>query len=206
MAGRATRCVRGGWREVGFLMRRKADLLPALHDPLFVRDGVRPRPDGRVQPPDLALLGRTAGRHPGSRDHEGELRGGGAARHRRLQAVLPVLHAVCGDDPQVRQSSALRDERDPGDRRRPRLRDRVLAAARGRELLARSLPAVQERDLRRRPRSRRQLLPLRRRDEAVRPPHVRRRDGRPPPRDEAGARPGVHPQSAMWSSTRPRPA
>ena len=30
------------WRlgEIGFLMRRKADLLPALHDPLFVRDGV----------------------------------------------------------------------------------------------------------------------------------------------------------------------
>jgi FAD/FMN-containing dehydrogenase len=28
------------WKDLGFLMRRKADLLPALHDPLFVRDGV----------------------------------------------------------------------------------------------------------------------------------------------------------------------
>jgi len=28
------------WDEVGFLMRRKADLLPALQDPLFVRDGL----------------------------------------------------------------------------------------------------------------------------------------------------------------------
>jgi FAD/FMN-containing dehydrogenase len=30
------------WRlnEVGFLMQRKRDLLPALHDPLFVRDGM----------------------------------------------------------------------------------------------------------------------------------------------------------------------
>jgi len=27
-------------RDVSFLLRRKADLLPALHDPLFVRDGV----------------------------------------------------------------------------------------------------------------------------------------------------------------------
>jgi FAD/FMN-containing dehydrogenase len=27
------------WRDAGFLMRRKADLLPALQDPLFVRDG-----------------------------------------------------------------------------------------------------------------------------------------------------------------------
>jgi FAD/FMN-containing dehydrogenase len=27
-------------RDVGFLLRRKRDLLPALHDPLFVRDGV----------------------------------------------------------------------------------------------------------------------------------------------------------------------
>ena len=154
----------------------------------------RSRPNRGLQPPDLALLGRAADRHPGSRDHEIELRGRGPARHRRLQEVLPLLHAVCRHDPQVRKPSALRDERDPGDRRRPRLRDRVFAAARGRELLARSLPAVQERDLRYRPRSRRQLLPLRRRHEAVRPPHVRRRDGEPTPRDEAGARPGVHPQ------------
>ena len=28
------------WRDLGFLMRRKASLLPALHDPLFVRDAV----------------------------------------------------------------------------------------------------------------------------------------------------------------------
>jgi FAD/FMN-containing dehydrogenase len=28
------------WGELGFLMRRKADLLPALHDRLFVRDGL----------------------------------------------------------------------------------------------------------------------------------------------------------------------
>lgn len=28
------------WREAAFLRRRQADLLPALHDPLFVRDGV----------------------------------------------------------------------------------------------------------------------------------------------------------------------
>ena len=28
------------WGEIGFLIRRKADLLPALHDPLFVRDGL----------------------------------------------------------------------------------------------------------------------------------------------------------------------
>jgi len=28
------------WGEVGFLMRRKKDLLPALQDPLFVRDGL----------------------------------------------------------------------------------------------------------------------------------------------------------------------
>jgi FAD/FMN-containing dehydrogenase len=28
------------WREAGFLMRRKADLLPALQDPLFARDGL----------------------------------------------------------------------------------------------------------------------------------------------------------------------
>ena len=28
------------WATLGFLLRRKADLLPALHDPLFVRDGV----------------------------------------------------------------------------------------------------------------------------------------------------------------------
>ena len=48
----------------------------------------RPRPDGRLQPPDLALLGRAAGGDPGPRDHEGELRGRGPARHRRLQAVL----------------------------------------------------------------------------------------------------------------------
>ena len=27
------------WGELGFLIRRKADLLPALQDPLFVRDG-----------------------------------------------------------------------------------------------------------------------------------------------------------------------
>lgn len=27
------------WSDLGFLMRRKASLLPALHDPLFVRDG-----------------------------------------------------------------------------------------------------------------------------------------------------------------------
>src|SRR5213082_2039315 len=26
-------------RDIGFLLRRKRDLLPALHDPLFVRDG-----------------------------------------------------------------------------------------------------------------------------------------------------------------------
>ena len=28
------------WRDLAFLRRRKAELLPALHDPLFVRDGV----------------------------------------------------------------------------------------------------------------------------------------------------------------------
>ena len=28
------------WGELGFLIRRQADLLPALHDPLFVRDGL----------------------------------------------------------------------------------------------------------------------------------------------------------------------
>ena len=50
----------------------------------------RARSHGGVQPPDLALLGRAAGRHPGSRDHEGELRGGRPARHRRLQALLPA--------------------------------------------------------------------------------------------------------------------
>ena len=46
----------------------------------------RSRPHRRLQPPDLALLGRAAGRHSGSRDHESELRGRGPARHRRLQA------------------------------------------------------------------------------------------------------------------------
>jgi FAD/FMN-containing dehydrogenase len=42
MARIAARYAVRPWRigDVGFLMRRKADLLPALHDPLFVRDGV----------------------------------------------------------------------------------------------------------------------------------------------------------------------
>ena len=135
----------------------------------------RARSRGRLQPPDLAPVGRTARGHPGSRDHDGELRGRRPARHRRVQAVLPVLHAVCRDDPQVRESSALRDERHSRDRRRARVRHRVLAAARGRGLLARSLSAIQERDLRRGARAGRQLLPLRRRHEAVHPAHVRRR-------------------------------
>ena len=99
----------------------------------------RARSGGRVQPPDLAPVGRTAGGHPGSRDHDGELRGRRPARHRRVQALLPVLHAVCRDDPQVRQSSALRDERHSRDRRRARVRHRVLAAARRGGLFARSL-------------------------------------------------------------------
>ena len=57
----------------------------------------------------------------------------------------------------------------------------------GADYSPRSLPAIQERDLRRRARARRQLLPLRRRHEAVHPAHVRRRDGGSPPRDEAGS-------------------
>jgi FAD/FMN-containing dehydrogenase len=38
----AARCAMRPWRlgDVGFLLRRKADLLTALHDPLFVRDGL----------------------------------------------------------------------------------------------------------------------------------------------------------------------
>jgi FAD/FMN-containing dehydrogenase len=42
MARVAARYAVRPWRigDAGFLLRRKADLLPALHDPLFVRDGV----------------------------------------------------------------------------------------------------------------------------------------------------------------------
>jgi FAD/FMN-containing dehydrogenase len=42
MARIAARYALRPWRmgDVGFLLRRKADLLPALHDPLFARDGV----------------------------------------------------------------------------------------------------------------------------------------------------------------------
>jgi FAD/FMN-containing dehydrogenase len=38
----AARCAVRPWRfsDIGFLLRRKKDLLPALHDPLFVQDGV----------------------------------------------------------------------------------------------------------------------------------------------------------------------
>jgi FAD/FMN-containing dehydrogenase len=68
-----------------------------------VRAGRRPpRSHGRVQPVDLALLGRPPGRHPRPRDHQGQIRSSGAARHRRLPAVLSVLHAVRGHDSKIR--------------------------------------------------------------------------------------------------------
>ena len=57
------------WRDAGFLRRRQADLLPALHDPLFVRDGLvhdravlfsrliwRQWGGRRVVIPDLAII------------------------------------------------------------------------------------------------------------------------------------------------------
>ncbi len=83
-----------------------------------VRAGRRPpRSHGRVQPVDLALLGRPPGRHPRPRNHQGQFRSGGAAGHRRLPAVLSVLHPVRGHDSEIRQSSPVRDERDSGDTR-----------------------------------------------------------------------------------------
>ena len=144
-------------------MRRKADLLPALHDPLFVRDGLvhdrtvvfsrliwRYWGGPQVVIPDLAIT-------------KSNFEAARPARHRRLQEILPhfTLYAVMirkfGDRPRYEMSAipATGDDHVCGIEFSPLLE--------GVQLLARSLPAVQERDLRYRPRSRRQLLPLRRR-------------------------------------------
>ena len=64
----------------------------------------------------------------------------------------------------------------------------------GRDLQPRPPAIVQERDLRHRRRHGRELLPLRRHDERLYPPRVRRCAGGPPPGDEARGRPGDDPQ------------
>ena len=103
MARIAARYAVRPWRmgDVGFLRRRKADLLPALHDPLFARDGVihdrtvvfsrliwRYWGGPQVVIPDLAIT---------SANFEAAARRGIA-----VCKVLSVLHAVRRDDSEVR--------------------------------------------------------------------------------------------------------
>jgi hypothetical protein len=165
------------WRlgEALYLLKRKQAVFPEFRRPEFHRDG---RMDDRT-----VVFSRAVWKHWGSRNMvipdlattAGHVCRGGRARQCGVPQVFPSLHAVLRRHQAARRNTAaLRDVLRAARRRRLGLWLRVRADDRGRGVQPRPLPVLQERHLRHRRRSGRQLLPLRRHDEGLHPPRLRR--------------------------------